>query len=511
MKIFDSKTIKELDRKTCELQKINSIELMERAASAVTSEIVARFFPNRRIVVIAGPGNNGGDALAVARMLLEQGFANVEVYLFNVSQPKGLSHDCQEEYERLKATEGANLIEVEREFVPPVLGRSDVVVDGLFGSGLRTPLQGGFVSVARYINESEAYVISIDIPSGLFGEWNETTITRDMVHADLTLTFQQPRLSFFFPENEEVVGEVKVLDIGLDRQAILEAPSDFILVEEKNIKSTLKLRDPYINKRDCGSVLLFAGSLGMFGAAIIAARGALRAGAGLVTVHSAHYGMVPLQTAVPCAMFEPDKGDRRITDMTLHHNHQAVAAGPGIGTGAETINALENLLKNIKSPLILDADALNCISERPSLLSLLPPRTIITPHIGEFERLFGPQPTSELRLKKAIEMSKYYNIVIVLKGHHTMVVRPTGKVYINNTGNPGMATAGAGDVLTGTMAAIVAQGYRPEVAAIMAVYFHGVAGDIAAEKVGEFGVTANDIADSLGLAIQRVLNKKLQY
>ena len=237
MKIFTSEVIKALDKATCEAQRISSIDLMERAAQAVACEVMARFYTRQRIVIIAGPGNNGGDALAVARLLIEQGFPNVETYLFNVTGR--LSHDCQIERERLEAIEGVNFTVVEREFVPPVLGRSDVVIDGLFGAGLRRPLQGGFVTVARYINSSKAYVISIDIPSGLFGEWNDKTITRDMVHASLTLCFQQPRLSFFFPENSEALGEVKILDIDIDHDAILATPTDYIYVQERNIRSLL--------------------------------------------------------------------------------------------------------------------------------------------------------------------------------------------------------------------------------------------------------------------------------
>lgn len=503
MKIFTSDEIKALDRATCEAQRISSIDLMERAAQAVACEVMARFYTSQRIVVIAGPGNNGGDALATARLLIEQGFPNIEVYLFNVTGR--LSHDCRIERERLEAIEGVSFTVVEREFVPPVLGSSDVVIDGLFGAGLRKPLQGGFVTVARYINASEAFVISIDIPSGLFGEWNDQTITRDMVHASLTLCFQQPRLSFFFPDNAPALGEVKILDINIDRDTILKTATDYILIQERNVRALLHPRDPFTAKRDYGSAMLFCGSVGMLGAAILSARATLRAGAGLATVHSAAYGMIPVQTAVPCAMFEPDHNQTIISDMRLHHDHQAVACGPGIGTATETIDALEGLLKNVKAPLVLDADALNCIAKRPALLSMLPPKTIITPHAGEFDRLFGEHTCAEERLKKAVEKARYYNIIIVLKGHHTMIVRPTGKVHINSTGNAGMATAGSGDVLTGTIAAFLAQGYRPEPAATIAVYVHGLAGDLAAAQVGQFGLTANDVAENLGRAIDVVL------
>ncbi len=506
MKIFASNAIREIDNATCEAQNIDSLDLMERAAGAVTYEIISRFLPNQRIVVVAGPGNNGGDALAVARQLFEQGYKKIEVFLFNVVGK--LSHDCDEERKRLITLDGIDFTEVKRDFSPPYLGENDVVIDGLFGSGLRQPLQGGFAMLARLINESGAYVISIDVPSGLFGEWNDNISRRDMVHANLTLAFQTPRLSFFFEENADVIGEWKLLDIDLDDAKMKELHTDFMVVEARTIRPLLKPRRKFSGKRDYGSVLLMAGSIGMIGAAVLAARACMRSGAGLVTVHSAKSGMQIVQTAIPVAMFEPDKNDNYITDMTVHHTHQAVAVGPGIGVNQRTIDALEVLLKTCKSPLVLDADALNCIAARPALLQILPPQTIITPHIGEFDRLFGEHSNSEERLKKAIDMAKYYNIIIVLKGHYTVTVRPTGRVYFNSTGNPGMATAGSGDVLTGVIAAFVAQGYRPEHAATIGVFVHGLAGDLVTADYGEFGVVSTDIADYCGKAIRAIVNRE---
>lgn len=502
MKIFNSQTIREIDSATCEAQQISSIDLMERAASAVTCEIVSRFLPGQRIVVMAGPGNNGGDALGVARMLMEQGYRKVEVFLFNVTGK--LSHDCEEERKKLITVDGIDFTEVSREFTPPYLGKNDVVVDGLFGSGLSQPLMGGFKAIAGYINDSGAYVISIDLPSGLFGEDNSAVVYRDVVHADLTLAFQLPRLSFFFEENAAVLGEWKLLDIDLDQNKINELKSDYMLMEPRIIKAHLKPRNPFSGKRDYGSAMLFAGSAGMMGAAVMAARATIKSGAGLVTVHSAGIGMNIVQTAVPEAMFEPDRNEHYISDMTLHHPHQAIAAGPGIGTRDVTVDALERLLNTGPSPLVLDADALNCISQRPALLSQLTAKTIITPHVGEFDRLFGEHKSSDARLRTAIEMARQYNIIIVLKGHYTMTVSPTGRVYINSTGNAGMATAGAGDVLTGVITAFLAQGYKPVHAAFLGVYLHGLAGDIAAQKKGEFGMTASDIADYIGRAIMQI-------
>ncbi len=506
MKIFASNIIREIDAATCEAQKIDSLELMERAAGAVSCEIISRFLPMQRIVVLAGPGNNGGDALAVARMLFEQGYKKIEVFLFNVIGK--LSHDCDEERKKLITMEGIDFTEVKKDFQPPYLCEDDVVVDGMFGGGLRQPLQGGFKALANYINDSGAYVISIDVPSGMFSEWNENVRHADMVHSDLTLSFQTPKLAFFFPENADVIGEWKLLDIDLDEKKMKDTPTEFMLVEARSVRPLLKKRPPFSGKRDFGSVMLFAGSAGMMGAAALAARGCLRSGAGLVTVHSARVGMPVIQTTVPEALFEPDRNENYVFDMTMHHDHQGVAIGPGLGTNDRTIDALEAFLKNHKKPVVLDADALNCIAKRPQLLSLLQANSIITPHVGEFDRLFGEHKNSEERLKKAIDMAKYYNIIIVLKGHYTATVRPTGKVYFNSTGNPGMATAGAGDVLTGVIVALLSQGYRPEVAATIGVYIHGLAGDMAVEKTGEWGLLASDIAEHCGLAIKAIVNRE---
>lgn len=503
MKILDSKTINEVDAATCKAQDISSVDLMERAAATVSCEVISRFMPSQRIVVMAGPGNNGGDALAVARMLIEQGYRKVEVFLFNV---KGkLSHDCDEERKKLITIDGVDFTEVSHEFNPPYLDKDDVVIDGLFGSGLNQPMQGGFVAVARYINESGAFVISIDVPSGLFGDWNDHINLRDVVHANITFAFQIPRLSFMFAENSIVLGDWQLIDIDLDDKKIKESATDYYIIDSRNMAPLLHRRDPFSGKRDYGSALIFAGSTGMMGAAVMCARAAMRSGAGLVTVHSARSGMQILQTAVPEAMFEPDRNEHFIGDMRIHHNHQVVAVGPGLGTNEQSIDALQALLQNVSQPIVLDADALNCIAARPALLSSLPAKAVLTPHAGEFDRIFGEQRSSEERLRTAVEMARQYNVVIVLKGHYTAVIRPTGRVYFNMTGNPGMATAGSGDVLTGIITAFLAQGYNPEYAATIGVYLHGKAGDMAAEEYGQFGMTATDIAKFVGKAIDELL------
>ncbi len=505
MKIFKASEIKEIDLVTIQTEPISSLNLMERAASAITCEVISRWLPNKRVVVFAGPGNNGGDALAVARMLIEQGY-RLEVFLFNIGASK-LSDDCNANKERLLALGEIDFTEVTNEFSPPYLSKEDLVIDGLFGSGLKEPLKGGFTALVRYINESGAFIVSIDVPSGLFCEWNLENNRRNIVEANLTLTFQFPRLAFFFAENCKFVGEWKVLDIELNQDAIAHYPTDYYLIEKSDVKDSLKKRHAFTNKYDFGSMMLIAGSYGMMGAAIIAARSAMRAGAGLVTVHTPRCGYSVIQGNVPEVLFKADKQDLFISDMTLSHTYDSVAIGPGIGTHNLTIDALERFLINSKTACILDADALNCIAKRPALLNSIPVMSIITPHAREFDRIFGDHLSEEMRLRKALEVAKYYNIIVVLKGHHTLTVRPDGKVYVNSTGNSGMSTAGSGDALVGIISAFVAQGYKPEVSAVLGVFIHGYAGDKAMQKHGQYGLIASDIIDNIGIAIKEIIGK----
>lgn len=502
MKIFTTKEIREIDNYTIEHDGVDSLTLMERAAEAVTCEITARFRPSRRIVIFAGSGNNGGDALVVAKMLYEQGY-RPEVILFNV-RSSHLSKCCEVCRDRLLELEDVNFTEVLGTFTPPDLDKNDVVIDGLFGTGLRTPINSGFAALIRYINESGAYTIAIDIPSGLCGEWNSGTPRNNIIRARLTLAFQFSRLAFFFAENAEFIGEVKVLDIGLSQEATCKTRSDYYLIEDEDVRGMVKRRNPFANKYDAGTVLLVAGSYGMLGASIMSARAVMRSGAGLVTVHAPSCGFQPLQTAIPEALFEVDRGEYFIKRIDLNHNYGAVAVGPGLGTNEETIDALDQFLKNCHQPVVLDADALNCIALRPMLLRSIPMGSVLTPHAGEFDRLFGVHGTQEERLLKAIEVSKLYGFTIVLKGHNTMTVRSDGKVYINSSGNAGMATAGSGDVLTGIIASFIAQGYAMDWAVVMGVYVHGLAGDIAAEEYGEMGVMASDIIANIGKAIKSI-------
>lgn len=505
MKIFTSNEIKAIEQLTLEAQSITSLDLMERAASAIACELISRWTPSHKFIVFAGSGNNGGDALAVARMLIEQGY-KVETFLFNVGGNR-LTPECMINRDLLLELRHTDFFEINKgEFSPPFIAEDDIVIDGLFGAGLNRPLGGGFQSMVRYINENASTIVSIDIPSGLFSEWNAENDRNNIIKATLTLSIGMPRLSFFFKENAQYVGEVKVLDIDYDEKAITQAPTTMYLIEESIVKNVLKPRDPDCNKFDFGRLLLVAGSYGMMGAAVMAARSALRTGCGTVSVHAPRCGMQILQTAVPEAIYVADKQEIVPADLIPQAKYNAIAIGPGIGTHKLTVEALEQFLnKGTEVNCVFDADALNCLSLRPSLLGSLPLKSIITPHNGEFDRLFGKHFSDEKRLKKAIDVAHFYNIIIVLKGRHSIVVRPDGKISINISGNPGMATAGSGDVLIGIIASLLAQGYTPEVSAVAGTYIHAMAGNVACAKKGTYSMIASDIIEAIPAVLQKIV------
>lgn len=506
MKIFTNENIRHIDRVTIESDGVSAHDLVERVADGVMSELAQRWRTTRPTLVFAGSGNNGADALAVARRLYEQGYAP-EVYLFNIGGNR-LSTECRKFRDELKAAcPGLVLNEITNNLIFPEVTSSSQVLDGLFGSGLRDAISGGFRELVRMINDSGAYVVSIDMPSGLFADWNPKLVARDVIHARLTMCVQLPRIAYFMADNAPLVGEWKCVNIGLSSAAIQAISTPYHLVESTEIRRLLKVRPEFCSKADFGSVCLVAGRYGMMGAAVLAARGALRSGAGKVTVHAPQCGYEVIQSTVPEALFSPDKDKLMLSDIALEHEFQSVAIGPGIGTHDVTIRALDAYLKSATKPLVLDADALNCMALSPSLLNHLPVLSLLTPHAGEFDRLFGEQPSAESRLLKALEVSRYYNILILLKGRYTALVRPDGKVYFNSSGTPVMATAGSGDVLTGVIAGLMAQGYKPEVAALIGAYVHGRAGELAAEEQGEYGVTAGDIAANIGKAIKQIMNQ----
>lgn len=503
MKIFYTSEIKELDAYTVEHEPIASIDLMERAACALTDAIL-EMYPNSSFTVFAGPGNNGGDGLAVARMLSNAG-CHVAVWLIN---PKGkLSPDCAENLIRLQGMDVA-VCEVKEAFVMPTLEGETVIIDALFGSGLNKPVSDGiFADVINGMNAAACRIVAVDMPSGLLGE-NNCPLQGVIVAADVTLTLQFPKLSFFMPESAPFVGKVRVLDIGLSKEWIDKEPSLLYFTDEKEIKALLKPRAKHVHKGDFGRALLVAGSRGMAGASVLAARAALRSGVGLLSVHVPACNNTIVQIAVPEAMTSIDNNERSFSDNIDTGKYDAVAVGPGLGQSNESKEALMNLIVGCNVPLVLDADALNILSQRDDWLYLLPKGCVLTPHPGESVRLFGKAPSRFHAIGSIRAIARDKGFTIVLKGAYTTIITPDGELHFNSTGNPGMATGGSGDVLTGIILSLLAQGYNSIDASRIAVYVHGLAGDLAAKDKGETALTAGDIVDYLPIAWRSLERKE---
>ena len=502
MKIFTSAQIHELDKYTIEHEPIASIDLMERAARAIARTIADEWPTATPVVVFAGPGNNGGDALAVARLLADGGYA-VSAYLFNITGH--LSVDCAANKERL--AEGKKLrqfVEVKQEFDPPQLDEGTLVVDGLFGSGLNKPLAGGFASLVKYINASPARVVSIDVPSGLMGEDNTYNVRANIVRADLTLTLQQPKLSFLFAENQVFVGRLKVLDIRISREAIDKTDARYHIVDENEVRPLLRRRAAFAHKGTMGSALLVAGSYGMGGAAVLAARACLRSGAGKVTVHSPKCNNMVLQVAVPEAVIQLDQEETIFSEAVDTEDYNALGVGPGLGVSEQTAIALIAQLRRAQCPVVADADALNILANHRAWMQQLPKGMIMTPHPREFDRLAGHCADTYERISKACDMAERLGAYIIIKGHYSALCSPDGHVAFNPTGNAGMATAGSGDVLTGIITGLLARGYKPVDACTVGMYLHGLAGDLAARELGQESLVAGDIIRHLPEAFKRL-------
>lgn len=503
MKIFTRAQIHELDTYTIEHEPIRSIDLMERAAKALTKAISEEWTNQTPIVVFAGPGNNGGDALAVARMLAEQDY-KIAVYLFNIYNQ--LSADCAINKQRIidsKRIKSFNEITVN--FDPPSLDAGTLVIDGLFGSGLNKPLAGGFASLVKYINHSPAKVVSIDMPSGLMCEENTHNIRANIVNADLTLTLQQKKLAMLFADNQQFVGDIRVLDIRLSHEYMAQTDSLYTQIEEKDIRPRMIHRSDFVHKGNMGNALLVAGSYGMAGAAVLAARACLRSGAGKVTVNIPKRNYDVMQISVPEAVLQIDREDTYFSEPTDTDDFDALGIGPGIGMNENTAIALIAQLRRTQCPIVADADALNILANHRAWMQQLPKGIILTPHPKEFDRMAGNISNDCYeRLTKAREMAERLGVYIMLKGHNTALCLPDGHVYFNPTGNAGMATAGSGDVLTGIITALLARGYNTKDAALVGMYLHGLAGDLAMKSTGKESLIASDIIDYLPQAFKRL-------
>ena len=492
MKIFSSEQIRACDAYTIKASRIQSVELMERAATRCATWIKDNYPRDSLFVVLCGNGNNGGDGLALTRILHQRGFG---VKAFVLKLTDHLSADCHANLLRLQQISESLVSYVAPETYITDLPGHIIIVDAILGTGLSRPLEGWLAAFIESLNKLPNQKIAIDIPSGLPADLLADEHA-SILRVQETLSFQFYKRSFLHPETYRYTGRVHLLDIGLDRTFIQNTNTLYRTIEEEDIRAIFRPRDPHSHKGDFGHAFIVAGSYGKMGAAILAARSALRSGAGLVTTCVPECGYAILQSAIPeamCAITGTDVAER----IEGWERATVVGIGPGIGTSEKTIEAVTEFLDACKSPVVVDADALNIIAANQDLLSKLPKHSVLTPHPKEFARLFGENTNSMIQVDHARIQAMRYGFIIVLKNHFTTVISPEGECWYNMTGNPGMATAGSGDVLTGIITGLMAQGYEPLQAALMGVYIHGKAGDLAAVSRSMEAMIASDITDHL--------------
>lgn len=466
---------------------ISSLELMEYAAQAFVNALEKQDLTFKRIRVVCGVGNNGGDGFAVCRLLRDRGFAASAVLaLFKET----LSSDCEANKNRLN-----DVAVLDPSSPPPDFSDADIIIDALFGSGINKPVVGFPATIIDAINRSGKDVYSIDVPSGLLCD--ALSNSECIVKSTHVICFQRPKLSFFFPENGAYINAWEVVDIGLDETFIQEQESTHFLLDAA-VSALVKARPRQSHKGTYGHALVMAGSYGKLGAAVLATKACLRSGAGLVSANVPKCGYDIMQISVPEALCITDENMNILTTLPADlKQYNAIGMGPGIGKDPLTVNMLKNLLKTNFQPLVLDADAINILSAQPKLIKLLPKNAILTPHIKEFDKLVGQSKNASERFNKQLEFSKKYTCIVVLKDAHTCVSSPDGNLYFNTSGNSGMATGGSGDVLTGIVTGLLAQKYEPLAAALVGVYFHGKAGDTAVKQRGSSSLIASDLVEHL--------------
>lgn len=491
MKILNAELIRKADEYTIKNEPIQSIDLMERASSTFVDWFEENFDKGRKLFIFCGTGNNGGDGLVIARIL---GIRKWNVTAITVKKSSKKSQDFTINY--LKIAEVRNVENVEtKEDLNFNIQDEDIVIDAIFGSGLTREVKGIQAETIKYINNSGATTIAVDVPSGLFID--KQSPKKSIIQADHVLSFQLPKLAFLLPENSKYVNSWSIVDIGLDTHFINEQNSDYEFIDQQMVKKIFKPRSKFAHKTDFGKILLISGSYGKMGACVLGAKACIKSGAGLVTTHIPHCGYQIMQTSVPEAMVSTDFGKRYLTGIPEVDSYDTIGVGPGIDKHIDTYEVIAQLLNNYKKPIVLDADALNIIADEQSFMKMLPKGSILTPHPGEFKRMVGFWSDDFERLEQQLAISKEYSVYVVLKGAHTSISTPEGKVYFNSTGNPGMATGGSGDVLTGIITSLLGQKYTPEQASILGVYLHGLAGDIAVDFIGEESLIASDIIDYL--------------
>ncbi len=492
MKLFSGEQIYAADKFTIEKQQISSDVLMERSAVQIFNWIHTRMQGAPvKIHLFCGIGNNGGDGIALARHLQEHGY-NIAVYVVNYSKKR--SKDFLINLERLKQRKvWPEFLDSDCEM--PVIGRDDIIVDAIFGIGLNRPPDPWVLNLMHHLQKTEAFILSVDIPSGLFTD-KVPTAENTAIKANFVLSFQTPKLVFFLPETGSYMEQWEVLDIGLDPEYLMSTETEYELIGKHDVLPFYIPRQKFSHKGTYGHALIIGGSKGKIGAVTLASRACLNSGVGLVTAYIPECGYNTLQTALPEAMVLT-QGENRITKISYDFEPSVVGIGMGLGTDSETSNSFADFIEKNKTSLVIDADGLNIISKNKEILERLPSQTILTPHPKELERLIGKWKDDFDKLKKVKVFSKKYNCIIVIKGAHSITIYGD-RGYINTTGNPGMATAGSGDALTGIISGMIAQGYEPLKAAIFGVYLHGKAGDIAIEQTGYQALTTSDIIDGIG-------------
>ena len=500
MKLFTAEQIKRWDDFTIQHLGITSLELMERAASKCVNWLVDSGYIHRHFAIFCGKGNNGGDGLAIARLLAQKG-EQVDVYILEFG--KIGTDDFQANLERLH-TLPVKIHYIQQDIPFPQIPSTSIIIDALFGAGLNKPLDGISAAVVQHINNCKAIVIAIDVPSGLFLTHSSRDYT--VIEAEHTLTFQTYKLGLLLAENSPFLGLVHVLDIGLRKEFYETVPSAFETVDYSLVSSIYKPRNRYSHKGSFGHTLLIGGSYGKIGAIMLTTSACLRSGCGLTSVYIPACGYSILQTALPEAMVLTDSNERFVSKLpTIDLNSfSAIGIGPGLGTSEATQHIVADLISSITKPLVIDADGLNCVALNKSLLHQLPSSSILTPHPKEFDRLFGKSKNEVERIDKAVAHAKALHAIIILKGHHTLIALPDDKAYFNMTGNAGMAKGGSGDVLTGILTSLLAQGYTPEQAALLGVHLHGAAGDHTAQAQPQETMVATDLIRSLNFAFHHL-------
>lgn len=496
LKILSSQQIRELDAYTIAHEPIKSIDLMERACDVFVEWFMREFASPRKIGIICGTGNNGGDGLAIARLLSEVNYP-VKVWIVRGNAPT--TEDFKINFERIQGK--LDLYDIVSTSDQGLFSDRDILIDAIFGSGLSRPVEGIYEQAINCINQSNAVKIAVDLPSGLM---SDKTSTGKIVKADYTILFQLPKLAFLMPENYRYVGDWRIVDIGLSKVFLKEADTSYYYLTKNSIRQKIRKREKFDHKGTYGHALLIAGSFGKMGACVLSARACLRSGVGLLTVHVPKSGYTIVQTSVPEAMASVYEEDYFSGELQTS-GYAAIGVGPGLGQAKETSNALLILLEQGKS-LVIDADSLNILAANREWIKQIPSGSILTPHPKEFERLVGSWQNDFERLEKQKQLSIDTKTVVILKGAHSSIASPDGKVYFNSTGNPGMATGGSGDVLTGILTGLLAQGYSAIDAAIIGVYLHGLSGDMAAREKGQHSLIASDLIDYLPAAFKSVAN-----